>query len=322
MYRRRILLFTLMIVLLAGVWWGAGFVFAYTDDAYLSSDLVSIAPEVSGPIDLVAVRDNQRVSRGDLLFAITATPFELNVRQAKAQEAEALAQLPIDQAQYDSVLAQAQSADAAAKLASLNQDRDNTLKQSGYIPAQALDETSSALEEAEAQHRAAHANLRKAAETLRLHRASLASSQAARSLSEWRLGRTRVVAPVDGYVTHLTLQRGDMARTDHAVATIVDAHAWHVVANYKEYYLRHLVPGGVAWVWLDTHPWRLYRARIEGTAHAISRGRRADELVPYVSPTVNWIRLQRRIPVRLTLDDPPNEEQLFMGSDARVLVVY
>ena len=44
--------------------------------------------------------------------------------------------------------------------------------------------------------------------------------------------------------------------------------------------------------------------------------------MPYVSPTVNWIRLQRRFPVRLELLDGPPAGDLFMGSDARVFVFY
>ena len=40
---------------------------AYTDDAYVRSDLVAMAPQVTGHIVTVAVTDNQRVHRGDLL---------------------------------------------------------------------------------------------------------------------------------------------------------------------------------------------------------------------------------------------------------------
>src|ERR1700753_1870666 len=113
-----------------------------------------------------------------------------------------------------------------------------------------------------------------------------------------------------------------MATTDKPVVGIVVAYSWRIVANYKEYYLRHLVPGGLAWIWLDSDPWHLYRARIQGIAHGISRQPGSQGLVPYVSPSVNWIRLERRIPVRFTLLDSPGGDQLFMGADARVLVIY
>ncbi|GAB7523166.1 HlyD family secretion protein [Paraburkholderia sp. 2C] len=316
------MLFIVAIGLAVGIWWGAGYLFAYTDDAYLSSDVVSIAPEVAGPIESVAVKDNERVTRGQLLFTIDPEPFAIELQQARANESQAMAQLPVDQAEYENLQAQVQSADAAVKLAAMNVNREAPLGESGYLPAQALDKTRNALAEATAQREASRARLRKAAETLRLHRASVESARATRIFHEWRESRTRVVAPVDGYVTHLTLQRGDMAQPGHAVAAVVDARSWHIIANYKEYYLRHMVPGHAAWIWLDSHPWRLYRAHIQGVAHGIGRARGGEDLVPYVSPTVNWIRLQRRVPVRLTLIDPPDDAALYMGTDARVLVVY
>jgi multidrug resistance efflux pump len=321
-HRRRALLILLVVGLVLTAWWGSGYLFAYTDDAFLTSDIVSITPEVSGPVEAVHVADNQWVKRGTSLFTIDPVPFRLQLEQAQQQEAQAQAQLPIDQAELDNLFAQEQSTAAAARLATTNLGRDTPLGQSGWISAQALDRSRAAQEEGAAQQHAAQAALQKATETLRLHQVAVAAAHATRLLAEWRLSRTNVVAPVDGDVTHLILQPGDMASPDQAAVAIVDAHAWHVVANYKEYYLRHLVPGHTAWVWLDTHPWHLYRARIQGIAHGISREQGSEGLVPYVSPTVDWIRLQRRIPVRLTLLDTPGDEQLFMGADARVLVVY
>jgi multidrug resistance efflux pump len=321
-YRWRALAVIGSIVLVLLAWWLAGYLMAYTDDAYVSSDIVSISPEVSGPVTSVAIGDNQFVSRGQALFTIDPEPFELDLKQARAQEAQAAAQLEIDRSEYEYMQAEARSAEAALQLARLNLERERPLNESGVIPSQALDHTRSTLAQAEAQQRAAQANVRKAEHVLLLHKTSLASAQALRALSEWRRNRTQVSAPIDGYITHLTLQRGDMAQVARASLAIVDTHTWRVIANYKEYYLRHLKNGGTAWVWLDTHPWRLYRARIQGVARGITRAEGGESLVPYVSPTVNWIRLQRRVPVRLTLIDSPDPRELFAGTDARVLVIY
>jgi multidrug resistance efflux pump len=321
-HRRRALLFLLAIGALLAGWWASGYLFAYTDDAFLTSDVVSITPEVSGPVEAVHVTDNQWVTRGTLLFTIDPVPFKLELEQARQQEAQAQSQLAIDQADIDNLQAQKEKADAAAKLAITNLGRNVPLDQSGYISAQALDRSRAKQEESVAQQHAAQAVLQKATDTLRLHQVAVASARATRLLAEWRLSRTNVSASVDGHLTHLVLQPGDMASPSRAAVAIVDAHAWHVVANYKEYYLRYLSPGHEAWVWLDTHPWHLYRARIQGIAHGISREQGGDELVPFVSPTVGWIRLQRRVPVRIVLEDPLGAENLFMGTDARALIIY
>jgi multidrug efflux system membrane fusion protein len=101
---------------------------------------------------------------------------------------------------------------------------------------------------------------------------------------------------------------------------IVDANAWRIMANYKQYYIRSFRVGGEAWVWLDSSPWHLHRARITGIARGFSRDPQAPMLLPYVAPTTDWIRLQRRIPVTIVLIDPPPDGVFYMGADARTVI--
>jgi multidrug efflux system membrane fusion protein len=57
---------------------------AYTDDAYVRSDLIGVAPQVTGRILAVHVRDNQEVRRGDLLVSIDPEPFRFQVEELSA----------------------------------------------------------------------------------------------------------------------------------------------------------------------------------------------------------------------------------------------
>ena len=127
-------------------------------------------------------------------------------------------------------------------------------------------------ERSTAQLRASQAAVQRANQTLKLHQAAVVSAYSAVALAEWRLGRTNVVAPVDGHVTDLAILVGDMVSPSKPAVAVVDAQAWRVIANYGVY-LRHLTPGHEAWIWLDTRPWHLYRARIQGIARGISRTR-------------------------------------------------
>src|SRR5262249_2549447 len=197
-------------VVAVAVWWGSGYAFAYTDDAYLTSDVVSITPEVSGPIDAVHVADNQWVTRGTTLFTIDRVPFALALEQARAKEAVAEAQLPVDQADEASLEAQGESADAAEKVAAATLHRDTLVARSGFVSAQTLDNVTATHDEAAAQQRSVRAALQKARNNYRRDEATAETMRAARRLAEWRLSRTNVVAPVSGYVTHLAIQPGDM----------------------------------------------------------------------------------------------------------------
>jgi membrane fusion protein, multidrug efflux system len=322
-YRRRTLTFIGVLIAIIVVWEGSGFFFAYTDDAYLTSDLVAIAPEVSGPIQSLLVHDNQAVRRGAPMFTIDPAPFQYQLDQAAADEARAQSQIAVDQAALQTAQALQSSALAQAQLAQTDVARATALIHSGFESTQALQDAQTAGSRAADALTAAQDAVLRAEQMQRLHEIDVAAAGAARSLAAWRLARTHVVAPVDGRVTHFTLRPGDMAVADTPLVALVDAHGWFVVANYKEGVLRHLKPGAPAWIWLDTHPFHLYRAKIEGISQGIDRNSKpAYGLLPYVSPTVDWIRLAVRIPVRFTLVEKPPEAEMYMGTDARALVIY
>ena len=57
----------------------------WTRDGQVRANIVGIAPRVSGPIIQVAVRDNQQVKQGDLLFEIDPQDFKAEVEVANGQ---------------------------------------------------------------------------------------------------------------------------------------------------------------------------------------------------------------------------------------------
>ncbi len=183
-----------------------------------------------------------------------------------------------------------------------------------------MDDADEVLRRARADVEGAQAGVKRMRRLLAMHDAAIAEAQAELAIAQWRLGRTQLYAPVDGTINNLTLRVGDTAQQDEPLIGIVDANAFRIVANYKQSYIRGFRISGTAWVWLDTDPWHVYRARIQGTARGISRTREKGGLQPYVAPTTEWIRLQRRFPVTVTLVDRPPDNTLFMGADARAVI--
>lgn len=82
-----------------------------TDDASVRANLIEIAPEVSGRIVQLPVRDNAFVKHGDLLFEIDPRPFQYALQQALSDQ-DALEQQIIDAKRR--IAAQRSAADAAA----------------------------------------------------------------------------------------------------------------------------------------------------------------------------------------------------------------
>ena len=295
-------------------------VIAYTDDAYVRSDLIAVAPQITGRIIGVHVVDDQVVKAGDPLITIDPVPFELTIAERRQQINEARAQVNVSHDQITMTRDAYASAESASNFAHLTQQRIATLATTGVATRQRLDQVNDELARAEAALLAAKAAIARAEATKEAYQAALARAEAEMATAEWRLARTKIFAPADGIINNLTTRIGDTAQADVPLIGIVDAKAWRVVANYKQDYIRQFKTGGTAWVWLDSHPWHLHRARIAGIGRGISREPEPAKLLPYIAPTTDWIRLQRRFPVTLTLVDPPADLKLYMGADARTVI--
>ncbi len=293
---------------------------AFTDDAYVRSDLVAVAPQVTGQIIQVHVVDNQDVKIGDRLYTIDPEPFQLVVNQWQAQIDRAAAQLKV--AQEELALAQAalQVSTSAHTYAVQEQSRFSDLAKREFAPIAELDRANDELRRSKAEMTISTVAIAKAETDIGAHQAALELAKAQLASAQWNLDRTIVHAPNNGAITNLTLRRGDMATTGVPNVGIVDADAWRIMANYKQYYIRDFKIGDTAWVWLDSSPWHFHKGRITGIARGFSRNPGVDKLLPYVAPTTDWIRLQRRIPVTIVLEELPPGFKLYMGADARTVI--
>jgi multidrug resistance efflux pump len=81
-------------------------------------------------------------------------------------------------------------------------------------------------------------------------------------------------------VTNLSLRPGDYAKAGVPIVGIVDDTQWRVVGNFKEYTAAGLKPGARAWIWLDSHPWRLFPARVFGSDAASSATKTSSAFYP------------------------------------------
>ena len=293
---------------------------AYTDDAYVRSDLVAVAPQVTGQIIGVHVVDNQDVRIGDKLYTIDPEPFQLVVNQWRAQIDQASAQLKVSQEELALAQAALQVSTSAHTYAVQEQSRFSDLAKRQFAPVAELDRANDELRRSQAEMKISTVAIAKAETDIGAHQAALELAKAQLASAQWNLDRTVVRAPNNGAITNLTLRTGDMATISVPNVGIVDSDAWRIMANYKQYYIRDFKVGDTAWVWLDSAPWHFHKGRITGIARGFSRNPGVDKLLPYVAPTTDWIRLQRRIPVTIVLEDLPPGYKLYMGADARTVI--
>jgi multidrug efflux system membrane fusion protein len=300
-----------------------------THDAFLYADSAGLAPDVSGRIVKLYMRDNQRVAAGEKLVEIDAEPFELRLRMARAQVAALQAQIALTTRQ---VAAQSSGADAAAtqierarSQLALAQDtvgRLVPLLSKGYVTAQQVDE-------ARTSERTAQSALTTAIQQAQQARqavgdteslvAQLAGAQAAVALAERDLRNATLCAPFDGLVVGLDIAEGEYAATGHPLFTLIKAHEWYAIGNFRETELPAIAIGDPATVWPmadNDHP-------LGGHVESIGWGVRPEDAggpsLPGVGRTLSWVVVAQRFPVRVRLDDPP-EAAMRIGATVSVLV--
>ncbi len=316
---RRFLIACLCIGLGVVVYFGFFTFVAFTDDAYVRSDLIRVAPQVSGPVAAVHVRDNQRVEAGAPLVTIDPAPFALTVAAKRDRVASAQAVVAVKTDARASRVADIEAAQAALNLAQSEDRRVSDLATRGFASQQDSDKARDALRSSQSGLAFANAEALVAGREVETAQRDVTAAQADLAIAEYDLSRTQLTAPAAGYVNNFDIRAGRYAPAGAPLVGIVDDSQWRVIANFKENVAASAAPGTPVWVWLDTQPWRLYRGHIDSVARGIARNDEAVQLLPYVAATTDWVRLRRRFPVTILLDPPLPRAALYMGADARVL---
>jgi multidrug resistance efflux pump len=197
--------------------WAAYMGTPWTRDGTVRAYVVTMAPQVAGQIVELPVADNQFVRKGDLLIVIDPTNYRIAVQLAEAtvQQAEANAQnidaqLTVQQAQIGESQAQVDAAQATLTFGQQQAQRYRDLAEREAGTVQMEQQTESTVRQNEAALRTAQSALTLAQRQIDALKAQRSSAQAAiaqasaqRNQAQINLERTRILSPVNGYVTNL-----------------------------------------------------------------------------------------------------------------------
>ena len=325
----------------------------WTRDGQVRAEVIQLTPRVSGPIVSLPIKDNQFVKAGDLLFEIDPRTYEATLAQNWAQydqtgdnylalekQVEA-AEAAVLQAQ--AALSQAQSAIKEVNSV-IEKNQSEYQRQQEMLPQNATSQK--AVEGAKASYEVslerrngAEGAEKQAKGALAQARAALAkakadlgaqgdanpqirASRAAVRQAELNLEFTQVKAPVDGYVTNLNLRLGSHVNANQPALALVDVNSFWVAGFFRETAIENFQPGDEALVTLMSFPDKPLQGTVDSLGWGISQqdGSTGFELLPNISPTFSWIRLAQRIPVRIHLNEIPEDVFLRVGTTASVLV--
>jgi multidrug resistance efflux pump len=158
---------------------------------------------------------------------------------------------------------------------------------------------------------------------LTAHTAAATHQQAVAELStaQLNLDRTVVRAPVNGFVTNLTLDLGQYASVGTKVMALIDSDSYRVTGYFEETKIPRLKPSEKVEIYLMG-----VGSPLRGHVESISRGitdrdnPAGPEMLVNANPTFEWVRLAQRIPVRIHIDHVPKGVLVSAGMTCTVVV--
>src|SRR5262249_1144146 len=164
-------------------------------------------------------------------------------------------------------------------------------KKNEVTRAREADQARAALGNASASERSEHSLVKQA--------------EAAVREAELNLSYCTLVAPMEGLVSRKSIEVGHRVQPGQALMALVPLQKVYIEANYKETQLTHVRVGQPVEIRADIYPDHLYHGKVEslsgGTGAAFS-------LLPPENATGNWVKVVQRLPVKITLTEPPPPE--------------
>ncbi len=256
-----------------------------TDNAYVAGNVVQITPQVGGTVISIGADDTDYVKPGQVLVQLDTADALVALAQAESQLAQTVRQVRTLYANNAPLAAQVaqREADLLRLQADLGRARDDVerrrpLTATGAVGKEEFDHAQSVFKTASNAVVAAEAAVREAALALQ---------------------RTRLVAPVEGYVAKRGVQLGQRVAAGAPLMTVVGLHQLWVDANFKESQLAELRIGQKTELTADVYG---DKTVYHGTVVGLGAGTGAAfSLLPAQNASGNWIKVVQRVPVRISL---------------------
>lgn len=303
-----------------------------SEEAVIEANKINISSVVPGRISQFYVKENIEVKKGDLLFTIDPTMYQLRVNQAKAELAVAEATLNnkkrvIIAETSNSEVAEEQIKRAQVNLALATQSlkRLEPLLAKGFVTAQQVDDARTLKRDAEVSLRQAQKQ-NVASEALinntQSEQALVESLKMSLAMAEWELSNSQIKAPSNGYIVGLSMSAGEFVLSGQSIFTLIDTDTWFASAYFKETELNNIRMGRCAVVYSMINNQQPIKGKVQGTGWGVMS---TDLLniprdLPYVPKSLNWVRVEQRFPVRIILNNPP-KDLMRVGATATVNIV-
>lgn len=325
-FRRFILLVVVPIVMVIGAayWYAQTGRYVTTENAYVKAHLIAVSTNIDGRVTEVAVRNNQLVEQGQVLFRMNPDPHWLAVKAAEAEISSVRNELAAKRAEYHQTEAEIQEAEENVAFYQREMKRQKDLANRGVATRAKLDQAEFEVAAAKQRVNALRQKIQRVLAELggdpkrsvELH-PSYAAAVAEKDMAQLRLSYTEIKAPAKGIVTQFRLEPGEWLEEGNPAFGLVVADDNWIVANLKETQLTHVREGQKVEVVIDAYPDVKWPARISTIAPATGA---EFAVLPPQNASGNWVKVVQRVPVRIDFISLENRPTLRAGMTASISI--
>jgi membrane fusion protein, multidrug efflux system len=270
-----------------------------TDDAFVTSDVVTVSPKIMGRISKVYVEEGDTVKQGELLAELDSSDLLAQKRQVvtgklqtEASKVQAIAKFEYDKKNSEVLK-------VAMQRAKDDFERVKAQYSGGVATKEQYDHLQKAFESAQVQYAAAQAQIEVSKTQIHSAETAISTSKAQIDVIDTQLRNTRQYAPVDGIVAKRWLLAGDIANAGQSIFTINNDSKFWVTCYLEETKVGELHIGQQVKFSLDTYKDVVFEGKIfligSTTASQFS-------LIPASNASGNFTKVTQRIPVKISID--------------------
>jgi membrane fusion protein, multidrug efflux system len=323
-----------------------------TDAAYVKADMASVAPEVSGRITAVLVKEGEAIRQGQVLIRIDPEQMERQVGMADAELASVYSRLARYRAEWDQANEMIPATIGAAR-AALDAAREQKIKAEANLNHRVLMHKrfkelyanevigKAKYDEMETAWRAAEADSRATAAQVALCEARVKEAEATRSLitkseaayhevadyvnkakeaqklARLSQARCEVKAPIGGVVARILVREGDFASPGRPVVAVYDPATRYIEARFEETKVRYITPGKSVAFTTDHDPDRALTGKVISLTPASAA---EFALIPRDISAGEFTKVVQRIPVRIAIEHLEQQMNLVPGMSCEVAI--
>jgi len=270
-----------------------------TDDAYVTSDNISVSAKILGRISKLYVDEGDSVNAGQLVAELDSMDLLAQKQQIIASKLQTEASKLQSEAKYESDLKGIKVLEIANTKATEDFQRAKTQYAGGVTTKEQFEHAQRANETTQAQLDAAKAQLLVSKAQINTAAATINEAEAHIGVINTQLDNTRLYAPTTGIVAKRWLLPGDVVQPGQSIYSVNNTRKFWVLVYLEETKMEAIHVGQKVRFTIDTYP----GVEFTGKVFMVSPSTASQfSLIPPNNASGNFTKVTQRVPIKVSID--------------------